>query len=94
MEKTNYEMERDEQVKQNREVFLSMGIQVLALNLRDACSKGGKKGKANNLESENPESDIDYDPTIDNDKQSDTDDDDHDLIAKVTTEVRWIHRPS
>ena len=74
--------------------FLSMGIQVLALNLRDACSKGGKKGKANSLESENPESDIDYDPTVDNDKQSDTNDDDHDLIAEVTTEVRWIHRPS
>jgi len=45
MEKTNYELERDEQVKQNREVFLSMGIQVLALNLRDACSKGGKRAK-------------------------------------------------
>ena len=56
--------------------------------------KRGEKGKANNLESENPESDIDYDPTVDNDKQSDTDDDDHDLIAEVTTEVRWIHRPS
>ena len=45
MEKTNYELERDEQVKQNHEVFLSMGIQVLALNLRDACSKGGKRAK-------------------------------------------------
>lgn len=45
MEKTNYELERDEQVKQNREVFLSMGIQVLVLNLRDACSKGGKRAK-------------------------------------------------
>jgi len=56
--------------------------------------KRGEKGKANSLESENPESDIDYDATVDNDKQSDTDDDDHDLIAEVTTEVRWIHRPS
>ncbi|CAD6221332.1 unnamed protein product [Miscanthus lutarioriparius] len=86
MTKTSYEQKRDENVKHVQEVFKSFGIPILAQSIREVISKK-EKGRGN-LESDNPESDIEYDPSSDVDKQSDTDDDyDDDLNNEVNTEV-------
>ncbi|CAD6258361.1 unnamed protein product [Miscanthus lutarioriparius] len=86
MTKTSYEQKRDENVKHVQEVFKSFGIPILAQSIREVISKK-EKGRGNS-ESDNPESDIEYDPSSDVDKQSDTDDDyDDDLNNEVNTEV-------
>ena len=93
MTKTSYEQKRDENVKHVQEVFKSLGIPILAQSIREVISKK-EKGRGNS-ESDNPESDIEYDPSSDVDKQPDTDDDyDDDLNNEVNTEVRCITRPT
>ena len=88
---TKYEQERNANVKAVQEVFKSFGIPILAQSIREVISKK-EKGRGNS-ESDNPESDIEYDPSSDVDKQSDTDDDyDDDLNNEVNTEVRCITR--
>ena len=93
MEKPEFVLARDKRVKEVQNVFNSLGIVVLAQTVSDALSKKPKKGKGKSVESDLPESDIEYDPTTDNAMQSDTSDDDDDLVNEVNIEVRCIHRP-
>lgn len=90
MGNTNYEQQRDANVKRVQDVFKSLGIPVLAQQVRDVISKK-EKGKAKRVVFDKPSSDNDndYDPTSDIDNQSDSDDDyDDDLTNEVHTEVR------
>jgi hypothetical protein len=89
MSKTKYEQERDENVRNIQKHFTSLGIPVLAQQVRDVFSKK-EKGKPRTVVSDIPDSDIDYDPSsnIDN---SDSDHDSDDLNNdEVNTEVRCI----
>jgi len=92
MNKQQYELERDQRVSEIKDVFKSLGLSVLAHEVRDVFSKKENKGKRKSVDSDKPESDLDYDPTSDNDKQSNSDDD-NDLINEVNPQVRCIHRP-
>jgi hypothetical protein len=90
MGKTNYEQQRDANVKRVQDVFKSLGIDVLSQQVRDDISIK-EKGKAKRVVSDKPSSDNDneYDPTSDIDNQSDSDDDyDDDLTNEVHTQVR------
>ena len=90
MGKTNYEQQRDANVKRVQDVFKSLGIAVLSQQVRDDISIK-EKGKAKRVVSVKPSSDNDneYDPTSDIDNQSDSDDDyDDDLTNEVHTQVR------
>jgi hypothetical protein len=88
MKKPQYALERDERVRNIQEHFESLGIPILAQEVRDVFSKKEKcKGKT-------IESDNEYDPSSDIDNQSDSDDDyDDDLNNEDNTEVRCITRP-
>ncbi|AQK43536.1 hypothetical protein ZEAMMB73_Zm00001d025330 [Zea mays] len=82
MEKTKYEVARDETVKHVQQVFNSLGIHVLAQTVRDVISPKKKEGRGKAIYSDN-----DYDPCSDIENQSDTDDDyDDDLNNEVNTE--------
>ncbi|PVH33970.1 hypothetical protein PAHAL_8G111300 [Panicum hallii] len=83
MKKTQYELERDERVREVQEFFASLGIPILAQDVRDVFSKNEKcMGKT-------IESDNEYDPSSDIDNQCDSDDDyDDDLKHEDSTEVR------
>ena len=68
MTKSKYEQQRDENVQNIRDVFKSLGIEVLAQTVSD-----DKQG-----------SDIDYDPCSEIDNKSDSDDEsDDDLTNEV-----------
>jgi hypothetical protein len=93
MIKTKYEQARDENVRKIQEHFLSLGIPILAQDVRDAFSKK-QKGKGKTVESDKTESDIDYDPSSDIDNQAGSDGvSDDDLINEVNTKVRSITCP-
>ncbi|PVH32190.1 hypothetical protein PAHAL_9G342000 [Panicum hallii] len=82
MKKTQYELERDERVREVQEIFASLGIPILAQDVRDVFSKKEKcMGKT-------IESDNEYDPSSDIDNQCDSDDDyDDDLKHEDNTEL-------
>jgi hypothetical protein len=88
MKKTQYELERDERVRDVQELFESLAIPILAQDVRDVFSKKEKcMGKT-------IESDNEYDLSSDIDNQCDSDDDyDDDLNDEDNTEVRCITRP-
>nr|CAZ96157.1 conserved hypothetical protein [Saccharum hybrid cultivar R570] len=86
MSKTKYEQERDENVRNIQKHFMSLGILVLAQQVRDVFSKK-EKGKPRTVVSDIPDSDIDYDPSSDIDN-SDNDHDSDDLNNdEVNTKV-------
>jgi hypothetical protein len=88
MKKTQYELERDERVREVQEIFASLGIPILAQDVRDVFLKK-KKCMGKTIESDN-----EYDPSSDIDNQCDSDDDyDDDLKHEDNTEVRCITRP-
>jgi hypothetical protein len=94
MTKSQYEVDRDERVRNIQEHFKSLGIPILAQEVRDVLSK---KEKRKRKTVDKKDGDHDYDPSSDIDSQSDTDDDSHDdcddeLINLDNTKVRCITR--
>ena len=84
MPKTQYELQRDQNIKKVQDVFMSLGIPMLSKTVRNAFSKCEKEGKGKSLVSGKPDSDNEYDPSSDIDNKSDSDDDyDDDLITEV-----------
>jgi hypothetical protein len=89
MSKTKYEQERDENVRNIQKHFMSLGIPVLAQQVRDVFLKK-EKSKPKTVVSNILDSDIDYDPSSDIDN-SDSDHDSDDLNNdEVNTKVRCI----
>lgn len=90
MTKTQYEQDRDDNVRTIQQHFSSLGIPLLAQEVREVLSKK-EKGKGKTVVSDKTVSDNDYDPSSDIDNHSDSDDDyDDDLNNEVNTEVRCI----
>ena len=89
MTKTQYELDRDERVRDIEEHFKSLGIPILPQEVRDVISKK-EKCKRKTVVSDNSDSDKEYDPSSDIDNQSESDDD---LNNEDNTEVRCITRP-
>ena len=89
MTKTQYELDRDERVRDIEEHFKSLGIPILPQEVRDVISKK-EKCKRKTVVSDNSNSDKEYDPSSDIDNQSESDDD---LNNEDNTEVRCITRP-
>ena len=89
MTKTQYELDRDERVRDIEEHFKSLGIPILPQEVRDVISKK-EKCKRKIVVSDNSDSNKEYDPSSDIDNQSESDDD---LNNEDNTEVRCITRP-
>ncbi|KAG2571841.1 hypothetical protein PVAP13_7KG121921 [Panicum virgatum] len=83
MTKTQYELDRDERVRDIEEHFKSLGIPILPQEVRDVISKK-EKCKRKTVVSDNSDSDKEYDPSSDIDNQSESDDD---LNNEDNTEV-------
>jgi hypothetical protein len=87
-------VDRYERVRNIQEHFKSLGIPILAQEVRDVLSK---KEKCKRKTVDKKDGDHDYDPSSDIDSQSDTDDDSHDdcddeLINLDNTKIRCITR--
>ena len=89
MTKTQYELDRDERVRDIEEHFKSLGIPILPQEVRDVISKK-EKCKRKTVVSDNSDSDKEYDPSSDIDNQSESYDD---LNNEDNIEVRCITRP-
>lgn len=94
MRKTEYELKRDENIREIQDVFNSLGILLKKKEVSNAIPNK-EKGKKKTVESDKRDSDTDYDPSSDIDNQSDSDNDSaDDLINQVNTEVRGSTRPT